>query len=172
MSERNEQQQTPEESEQLTPEEQEAAGHSSGEKEDSDNDTVSLLDLLRETTAEDAPDSQEEETAEDPLKETGGGFETSSLVYLAILTVGVLSQKQSITRFQQRIERFELNAAVKFLVITFIVLPVLPNKSLDAYFTLALGEIAEYEQDLAALFPGCGLADPAATAACMSVKCT
>ena len=66
MSERDDQEQNSQESEQPAPEDQETAGQSPGGKEGSDDDTVSLLDLIHGTSVDDAPGSQEEETAEIP----------------------------------------------------------------------------------------------------------
>jgi uncharacterized membrane protein (DUF4010 family) len=55
-------------------------------------------------------------------------------VALAIVLLIVLSEKVVIERFGKQIQAFELQSAVKFLVITFIVLPILPHQSLDDYF--------------------------------------
>ena len=62
-------------------------------------------------------------------------------VALAILLLAVLSQKMAIRGFGKAVQRYELAAALQFLIITFIVLPVLPNRTLDAYFTLPLGTV-------------------------------
>lgn len=62
-------------------------------------------------------------------------------IALTIVMVGVLSQKGTITAIRQRVNETELNAIIKLLVVSFIVLPVLPNKPLDTYFTLPLGTI-------------------------------
>ena len=59
-------------------------------------------------------------------------------VAVGILVLGLLSQKGAIRGFGKRIQKFELTAALQFLIITFIVLPVLPNRTLDAYFTLPI----------------------------------
>jgi uncharacterized membrane protein (DUF4010 family) len=45
------------------------------------------------------------------------------------------------------VQRFELDAALQFLIITFIVLPVLPDRSLDAYFTLPAGKVGIIDVD-------------------------
>lgn len=53
----------------------------------------------------------------------------------AILTLGVLFSKAAIKRFRSRIQVHEMQAALLFLSITFIVLPVLPRQSFDVYLT-------------------------------------
>jgi uncharacterized membrane protein (DUF4010 family) len=68
-------------------------------------------------------------------------------IAVGILLLVVLSQKPIIEAFGKRIERFELSAALQFLIITFIVLPVLPNKTLDVYFTLPMGEVIAVDQE-------------------------
>jgi len=72
-------------------------------------------------------------------------------VALAIAMLALLSQKQSIARFSGAIKRFELDAAVKFLIITFIVLPILPNSSSDNLFTYEIGEVASYDAETGAM---------------------
>ena len=67
-------------------------------------------------------------------------------IALAILVVAVLSQKESIGSLRTNIQSFELNATLKFLLITFIILPVLPNTSLDEYLTMELGELTQVEE--------------------------
>lgn len=62
-------------------------------------------------------------------------------IALGILVLAVLSQKTAIKGFSSSVQRYELEAALQFLIITFIVLPVLPNQSLDAYFTLPAGHV-------------------------------
>lgn len=68
-------------------------------------------------------------------------------IALAILTLGLLSQKESIYALQSQVQDFELSATLKFLVITFIVLPILPNQSLDSYLSLELGDISAIDED-------------------------
>jgi uncharacterized membrane protein (DUF4010 family) len=63
-------------------------------------------------------------------------------VAVAIVVLLVLSEKALIERFSSQIQRFELQAALKLLVISFIVLPVLPNQSLDNYVTSPIGTVA------------------------------
>ena len=70
---------------------------------------------------------------------------------LAIAVLVVLSQKTLIDRFSSQIKFFELEATVKFLVITFIVLPILPHKSLDHLLTYSVGQVATIDQDTGTL---------------------
>lgn len=72
-------------------------------------------------------------------------------IALGIFVLAVLSHKVAIKGFSSSVQRFELEAALQFLVITFIVLPVLPNKSLDAYFTLPAGEVEVIDEAAAQL---------------------
>ena len=66
-------------------------------------------------------------------------------IALSILVLAVLSQKVAITGFSKNVQRFELDAALQFLIITFIVLPILPNQTLDVYFTLPAGKVVSVE---------------------------
>lgn len=66
-------------------------------------------------------------------------------IALSIVVLAVLSQKVALHGFSKSIQRFELDAALQFLIITFIVLPILPNKTLDTYFTLPAGEVTAVE---------------------------
>ena len=67
-------------------------------------------------------------------------------IALAIAMLAILSQKRALYRFSSEIKAFELDAAVKFLIISFIVLPVLPTRSLDNLLTYSLGEVASFER--------------------------
>ena len=67
-------------------------------------------------------------------------------IALGIIVLAVLSQKAAIKGFSTSVQRFELEAALQFLIITFIVLPVLPNESLDAYFTLPAGQVQNVDE--------------------------
>ncbi len=60
-------------------------------------------------------------------------------IALAIVTLAILSQKKAIRNITDSIHVFELQAALKFLVITFIILPVLPNQTLATYLPAGLG---------------------------------
>ncbi len=59
-------------------------------------------------------------------------------IALAIVILGILSQKKAIQTLTDSIHGFELQAALKFLVITFIILPVLPNQNLAGYLPAGL----------------------------------
>ncbi len=68
-------------------------------------------------------------------------------IALAIAMLAVLSQKEAINRFSTEIKFFELKAALKFLIIAFIVLPILPQRSLDNVFTYPVGHVATFGQN-------------------------
>ncbi len=68
-------------------------------------------------------------------------------VALAIVTLAILSQNTKLQAFRQRVAHFELEAALKLLIITFIILPILPNQSLDGYFSLPLGKLQLLNQE-------------------------
>lgn len=67
-------------------------------------------------------------------------------VALAIVTLSILSQNTKLQAFRQRVKHFELEAALKLLIITFIVLPILPQQSLDGYLTLPFGKLDSINQ--------------------------
>ncbi len=73
-------------------------------------------------------------------------------IALAIVTLAILSQKKAIRTITDSIHRFELQAALKFLIITFIILPVLPNQPLAAYLPASL-DLAWLRTMLQALNP-------------------
>ena len=62
-------------------------------------------------------------------------------IAIAIVVMLVLSEKKLIEKFSSQIQQFELQAALKLLVISFIILPLLPSKSLDNYATAPIGEV-------------------------------
>lgn len=62
-------------------------------------------------------------------------------IALSILILAVLSQKKSISTLRSGIQEFEFNATLKFLVITFIILPILPQASMDSFITADLGVV-------------------------------
>lgn len=64
-------------------------------------------------------------------------------IALTIGILAVLTEKEALHSLQRRVQRFELEAALKLLVITFIVLPLLPRESLGRYLILPLGTVAE-----------------------------
>ncbi len=73
-------------------------------------------------------------------------------IALAIVTLAILSQKKAIRTITDSIHRFELQAALKFLIITFIILPVLPNQTLATYLPASL-DLAWLHTMLQALNP-------------------
>ncbi len=62
-------------------------------------------------------------------------------IALAIAMLTILSQKRAFNQFSSEIKFFELEAALKFLIITFIVLPILPQQSLDNLLTYSVGRV-------------------------------
>ena len=68
-------------------------------------------------------------------------------IALSILTLAVLLPKQQIKRFRASVQRHELQAVILFLSITFIVLPVLPNQSLDSYLGFTVATLTEVDAD-------------------------
>ncbi len=72
-------------------------------------------------------------------------------VAVTIAMLALLSQKHAIDQFSGAIKRFELNAAVKFLIITFIVLPILPNTTTDNVFTYDVGMVVTVDEATGAM---------------------
>jgi uncharacterized membrane protein (DUF4010 family) len=72
--------------------------------------------------------------------------ETEIAIALAIVTLLVLSQQQRLSQFRERVQRYELEAAVSLLIITFIVLPVLPQTPLDGYLTFPMGTVQKVDE--------------------------
>jgi uncharacterized membrane protein (DUF4010 family) len=66
-------------------------------------------------------------------------------IALAILTVALLAHKRAIKAFRHKIKSRDLQAALKFLIITFIVLPVLPRESLDNYLWFKVGTVQDID---------------------------
>jgi uncharacterized membrane protein (DUF4010 family) len=64
-------------------------------------------------------------------------------IALAIVTFALLAHKRTIKAFRAKLKSRDVQAALKFLVITFIVLPVLPRQSLDTYLVF---QVARVEQ--------------------------
>jgi len=54
-------------------------------------------------------------------------------IFIAVLIVVLLNMKGKLTSYETYISKTDLNAAVTFLLITFIVLPILPNKYIDKF---------------------------------------
>jgi len=67
-------------------------------------------------------------------------------IALTIAMLALLSQKQLIHRFSSEIKLYELDATLKLLIITFIVLPILPQESLDTYLTYSVGQVASIDR--------------------------
>lgn len=67
-------------------------------------------------------------------------------IALTIVILAVLTEKEALHALQRRIQRFELEAVLKLLVITFIVLPLLPRVPLSRYLVMPLGTVAEGEE--------------------------
>lgn len=63
-------------------------------------------------------------------------------IAVAIATLAVLSKKEAIHEFRNHVRRYELEATLQLLVISFIVLPILPRDPLSRYLNLPLGEVA------------------------------
>ncbi len=68
-------------------------------------------------------------------------------IALAILALGVMFPKETIKRFRARVQTHEMRAVLLFLTISFIVLPILPRQSLDAYMTYAVGAVSAVDRD-------------------------
>ena len=62
-------------------------------------------------------------------------------IALAIATLAILSQRTAISTFRKQVEAYEIQAILKFLIITFIILPILPKQSLDYYLNTDVGKI-------------------------------
>jgi len=54
-------------------------------------------------------------------------------IYTAVLVVVLLNLKSTLTTYEKYISKIDLNATVTFLLITFIVLPILPNHYIDKW---------------------------------------
>ena len=68
-------------------------------------------------------------------------------IALAILTLGVLFPKAAIKQYSAKVSPHELQAVLLFLVITFIVLPIVPNQSLDHFATFEAGSIEQLDPE-------------------------
>lgn len=66
-------------------------------------------------------------------------------IAIAIVTLVILSQKKAIQSMTSRLQINELQAGIKFLVITFIILPVFPNQQLSDYLVAPLGVVQSYQ---------------------------
>ncbi len=63
-------------------------------------------------------------------------------IALAIVTLGVLFPKAAIKRWSKQVSSGELQAVLLFLTISFVVLPVLPNQTLDHFATFQVGSLS------------------------------
>jgi uncharacterized membrane protein (DUF4010 family) len=54
-------------------------------------------------------------------------------IFLSVLVVTLLNMKSKLTNYESYISKKDLNATVTFLLITFIVLPILPNQYIDKF---------------------------------------
>lgn len=54
-------------------------------------------------------------------------------IFIAVLIIVVLSLKPKLEEFESKISTTDINAAVLLLVMTFLILPILPNKTIDPY---------------------------------------
>lgn len=52
-------------------------------------------------------------------------------VFIAIVVLSVLNLKDTIQEYEQTITKQDLGAAILFLVMTFVILPILPDKAID-----------------------------------------
>ena len=72
---------------------------------------------------------------------------TELAIAIAIVASTILFQKEMIRSLKTRIQTYELGAVLKFLVITFIILPVLPRQTLDTYISTVVGEVSAIDID-------------------------
>lgn len=72
-------------------------------------------------------------------------------IALSIVTLAILSQKRAIQAITGKIQLYELQAAIKFLVITFIVLPIFPNQPLSNYLITPFGTVQSIDQQTSQL---------------------
>lgn len=68
-------------------------------------------------------------------------------IAVSILILAVLSQAGPIGTFRRNVKSFELDAALKLLIISFIILPVLPHSSLDQFLSFPLGEVENVQSE-------------------------
>lgn len=68
-------------------------------------------------------------------------------IALAIVTLGVLFPKAAIKSYTRKVSANELKAVLLFMIITFIVLPLLPNLTLDRFVTFEAGTVVHLEPD-------------------------
>lgn len=68
-------------------------------------------------------------------------------IALAIVTLGVLFPKAAIKSYSRKVSAHELNAVLLFLIITFIILPLLPSLTLDRFVTFEAGTVVQLDPD-------------------------
>ena len=68
-------------------------------------------------------------------------------IALAIIASGILFQKERLQLLRERIQMMEFQAVLKFLIITFIILPILPRLSLDNYLAISVGRVSTVDID-------------------------
>jgi uncharacterized membrane protein (DUF4010 family) len=68
-------------------------------------------------------------------------------IALAIATLAVLAPKERIKQFRASVQKHEMHAVILFMTITFIVLPVLPNKPLDSYLGFTVATLTGIDSD-------------------------
>ena len=68
-------------------------------------------------------------------------------VALAIVTLGIFHQRKALSTFTAQIKNVEIQAIFKFLIITFIILPILPKETLDTYITHTVGYVTSVNGD-------------------------
>jgi len=54
-------------------------------------------------------------------------------VFIGVIVIVILSLKPKLEEFESKISTSDINAAVLLLVMTFLILPILPNKTIDPY---------------------------------------
>lgn len=54
-------------------------------------------------------------------------------VFIAIVVLSILNLKDTIQEYQQAITKQDLGAAILFLVMTFVILPILPDRAIDPF---------------------------------------
>ncbi|GAX87308.1 conserved hypothetical protein [Lebetimonas natsushimae] len=54
-------------------------------------------------------------------------------IYIGVITIVILSLKPKLEEFESKISVNDINAGVLLLVMTFLILPILPNKTIDPY---------------------------------------
>lgn len=70
---------------------------------------------------------------------------TEIAIALAIIVLAVLFKKREIKAFGAQVQNREMQAVLLLLVLTFIILPVLPQQALDTLLTMPLGTVTGVE---------------------------